>query len=105
MELRELLGPMEEVAAGMGFQILVTVVLWTIGRGIILMLTKLAASHSRNALGVARGASLVLSAALFAGIVFFVGPAIATFGALVLAIALESAWRGPAMGARKAARR
>ncbi len=105
MELQELLGPAGEVASGVGFQILVTVVLWTIGRGVILMATRIAAGHSRNALGVARGASLVLSAALFLGIVFFVGPAIATFGALVLAIALESAWRGPAVGARKAARR
>jgi hypothetical protein len=105
MELYELLGPGQEVVSAMGFQILVTVVLWTIGRGVILMLTRLAANHSRNALGAARGASLVLSAALFVGIVFFVGPAIATFGALVLAIALESAWRGPALGASRAARR
>lgn len=104
MELYELL-PAQDVMSEMGFQVLVTVVLWTIGRGAILMVAKLAASHSRDALGAARCASLVLSAALFVGIAFFVGPAISTFGALVLAIALESAWRGPALGARKAARR
>jgi len=105
MDLHELAGPAGEVVSGLGFQILVTVLLWTIGRGLILFVMKLGAAHSSKALGAARGAGLVLSVALFVGIVLVVGPAIATFAALVLAIALESAWRGPALGARKTARR
>ena len=105
MDLQELLGPAGDVAAGVGFRVLVTVLLWTVGRGTILLLVKLLGGNGSRARGVSRVVSLVLSTILFVGIVAFVGPEIATFAALVLAMGLESAWRGPAMGRRKAARR
>ncbi len=98
MELRELMGPL---ASGVGFQVLVTVLLWTLGRGSILVTTRFLGGSSPGSLNVAQGISLTLSAALFITIVLFVGPGIATFAALVLAMGLETAWRGPAMGARQ----
>lgn len=101
MELSELMGPAGGVMSGMGFQILAVILLWTLGRGTILLLTRFLGGTSPGSLNVVQGISLTLSAALFISVVLLVGPTIATFAALVVAMALETAWRGPAMSARR----